>query len=386
MLLALVRSATAFTAPPSHSLASPLPLLHARARSTSSSNSARHASWPGLVASAASDGEGAEGAAVVYDGPDELVCALSADGSISAKAVTTTELVAETSRLQGLGGLACAALGRAVTCTILVADGIEPEEQFQVNFRGDGPLRGVLALCNGKLEARGYVGNPAVTLPPNAMGKFDVGAGVGKGTLQVVRTKNLPGEEFASPYTSFTEIKTGEVPEDINWYLADSEQREGALAAGVFVQGTDDGVDRNGKQLGGAKVLASGGWYVQLLPFADDAAVEQLQKNLAAMANRSPTTMIREGLSPEAVVNLLLDGLDPQILNRRYPPKLSESCPCCDARVYRTLRLLPQSEIDDIVEKNEEIEIKCEFCGKRYEMTPQQITDDRAKQKAAQED
>jgi len=51
----------------------------------------------------------------------------------------------------------------------------------------------VLAMSNGKLEARGYVGNPAVTLPPNAMGKFDVGAGVGKGSLQVVRTKHLPG-------------------------------------------------------------------------------------------------------------------------------------------------------------------------------------------------
>ena len=49
------------------------------------------------------------------------------------------------------------------------------------------------------LEARGYVGNPAVTLPPNARGKFDVGAGVGKGTLQVVRTKNLPGEEVCVP-------------------------------------------------------------------------------------------------------------------------------------------------------------------------------------------
>lgn len=36
---------------------------------------------------------------------------------------------------------------------------------------------------------RGYfdlqVGNPAVSLPPNSKGKFDVGAGVGKGTLQV---------------------------------------------------------------------------------------------------------------------------------------------------------------------------------------------------------
>ena len=157
------------------------------------------------ASAAAAENEGDEPPAPA--GEDELVTALSADGSISAKAIVTTNLVAETSRLQGLGGLAAAALGRAVTCSILVADGLKDEETFQVNFRGDGPLRGVLALSNGRLEARGYVGNPAVTLPPNALGKFDVGAGVGKGTLQVVRTKNLPGEEVSTPYTSMTEIK-----------------------------------------------------------------------------------------------------------------------------------------------------------------------------------
>lgn len=223
-----------------------------------------------------------------------LVSALSADGSISAKAVITTELVAETSRLQGLGGLAAAALGRALTCSILIADGLKEDETFQVNFQGDGPLRGVLAIANGKLEARGYVGNPAVTLPPNDKGKFDVGRGVGKGSLQVVRTKNLPGEEVSTPYTSITEIKTGEIPEDINWFLLDSEQKEGALAAGVFVQGTDPGPDRNGVCLDGAFVQAAGGWYVQLLPFADEAAVAQLQTNLEAISHRSPTQMIRE--------------------------------------------------------------------------------------------
>lgn len=338
-----------------------------------------------------------------------------------------------------------------------------------VNFRGDGPLRGVLALANGRLESRGYVGNPAVTLPPNALGKFDVGAGVGAGSLQVVRTKNLPGEEVSTPYTSITEIKTGEIPEDINWYLADSEQKEGALAAGVFVQGTDDGLDRNGQavrdaalaaappshpspphplmcgwkgcrdralitpscadavrtrrrasaaachrlshaltggrsqsplpvparpssvvlcradaaclcvplrplaQLGGAAVPAAGGWYVQLLPFADDAAVEQLQKNLAALSSRSPTQMIRDGLRGEEMVNLLLEGLGPQIMSRKRTPPLSQTCPCSEARVFRTLRLLPRSEVDDIVEKNEQIEVKCEFCGKLYKLTPDEI-------------
>ena len=60
-------------------------------------------------------------------------------------------------------------------------------------------------------------------------------------------------------------------------------------------------------------------------------------------------------------------------MTRRVPPSLAESCTCSDERVMRTLRLLPRSEIDDIMEKNEEIEIKCEFCGKRYEMTPAEI-------------
>jgi len=205
------------------------------------------------------------------------------------------------------------------------------------------------------------------------MGKFDVGAGVGKGSLQVVRTKNLPGEEVSTPYTSITEIKTGEIPEDINWFLLDSEQKEGALAAGVFVQGVDDGTDRNGDKLEAAAVRAAGGWYVQLLPFADDKSVERLQSNLEAIASRSPTTMVREGLGAEDVVNLLLDGLDPQVMTRRSVPGLAESCPCCDERVFRTLRLLPRSEVDDIMEKNEDIEIKCEFCGKRYNMSPAQI-------------
>ena len=83
--------------------------------------------------------------------------------------------------------------------------------------------------------------------------------------------------------------------------------------------------------------------------------------------------MIREGLGPEEILHLLLDGMDAQIMSRRVPPSLAESCACSEERVYRTLRLLPRSEVDDIMEKNEDIEVKCEFCGKRYSLTPEQI-------------
>ena len=40
----------------------------------------------------------------------------------------------------------------------------------------------------------------------------------------MLRTKQLPGETRPSQFSSITEIKTGEIPEDINAYLLESEQ------------------------------------------------------------------------------------------------------------------------------------------------------------------
>jgi len=297
-----------------------------------------------------------------------MVGAMSADGSISARAIVTTDLVSEASRLQGLGKVAAAALGRALTCSLLVAEGLEDDESFQVKFNGDGPLRGVLATANGKLESRGYVGNPNVTLPLNPLGKIDVGGGVGKGALQVVRTKQLPGETLPSQYSSITEIISGEIPEDINHYLLESEQREGGLAAGVFVKGSEQGSDG----VTSACVTAAGGWSVQLLPFAAEESVAQLQKNLQE-PNLSPTEMIRAGLGPAEMIERLLAGLDPQFSEARQPVGLAASCPCSEERVMRTLSLLPQSEIDDIIECQEVVEAKCEFCGTVYSKTAAEV-------------
>ena len=158
-----------------------------------------------------------------YEEGDYLISAISGDGSISVKAVVTTALVSEASKLQGLGGLAAAAVGRALTCTMLVSDGLKDEESFQVKFAGDGPLRGVFAVSNGRLESRGYVGNPAVTLPPNAKGKLDVGGGVGKGSLQVVRTKQLPGATTCAELVDATLVFKNTNGKAAEWWNAERE-------------------------------------------------------------------------------------------------------------------------------------------------------------------
>lgn len=324
-----------------------------------------------------------------------MLTAISADGSISAKAAVTTSLVSEATRLQNLGSLASAALGRALSCSLLVAEGLKDEEQFQVKFDGDGPLRGVFALSNGRLESRGYVGNPAVTLPTNARGKLDVGTGVGKGSMQVVRTKFLPGDDRPTQYSSITEIRTGEIPEDINYFLLESEQRQGAIAAGVFVQGNegadseaeatkdsangdktltnDDRSSTSPSVQGTLQVIAAGGWYVQLLPFAAEESIVQLEANIAAMQARSPTKLVREGIGARGMLELLLKDLQPQYADVRAVPGIAASCPCSEERVFRTLRLLPADEMQAIKENNDVVEVKCEFCGTVYRLTPSEI-------------
>mmetsp|Transcript_10443 Transcript_10443/g.25134 ORF Transcript_10443/g.25134 Transcript_10443/m.25134 type:complete len:363 (-) Transcript_10443:322-1410(-) len=296
---------------------------------------------------------------------DEFLSCISADGSISAKAVLATDLVRTVTSRQGCLPLASAALGRALMCSMLCADGMKGEESMQLRFNGDGPLRGVLAICDGELRAKGYVGNPKVNIAPKPNGKIDVGAGVGSGQLYVVRTKQLPGEEYPSVYNSITELQSGEVAEDVNFWLADSEQKQGALAAGVFVGG--EGVEGAND---GSCVTAAAGWHVHLLPFADAGAVEQLEKNLAAIADLSPTKMVQQGWKPRDMLNALLDGMDPEFFDSRVP-QLADCC--SDERAWRTLALLPKDEVRQILDDNEKVEIRCEFCTTKRVIEPDAI-------------
>jgi len=285
---------------------------------------------------------------------DVLVRAISKDGYVSAKVTDTTNAVAEICELQQCKRLAATALGRCLTSCVLIADGIEKEETFQVRFEGDGPLRGVLGISNGNLQMRGYVGNPQLDLP-----EASVGTAVGKGQLKIVRLKNLPGEERASPFSSIVAIETGEIAEDINSYVATSEQREGALGAGVAFF---DNIE-------GGAVACSTGWRVELLPGAPDQVAQHLLRNVQAFLGLglSSTDMRLRGETCEDIALRLLDGMEPEILESDARPTFF--CQCSNERVYRTLALLPRDEIRQIIAQNEKIEARCEFCAKLYSMT-----------------
>lgn len=83
-----------------------------------------------------------------------------------------------------------------------------------------------------------------------------------------------------------------------------------------------------------------------------------------------PTNLLQTGVDPYEIAEIILDGLGMQPLQQIEPKFV---CKCSTDRLVRALRLLSPEEVDEILEKEEKIEARCDFCGKVYRMTPEDV-------------
>ncbi|HYX40062.1 MAG TPA: Hsp33 family molecular chaperone HslO, partial [Pyrinomonadaceae bacterium] len=116
---------------------------------------------------------------------DTLVRATAADGAVRCMAAVTTNLVAEAARRHETSPTVAAALGRALTGTLLLGAGLKELDRLTVQIVCDGPVGRITTEANARGEVRGYVRHPEANPPLNARGKFDVRAVIGQGMLYV---------------------------------------------------------------------------------------------------------------------------------------------------------------------------------------------------------
>jgi molecular chaperone Hsp33 len=281
---------------------------------------------------------------------DELVRTVSGDGGVAVRVLDATRLVADAARRHRTAPTASAALGRALMGAVLLAAGSKTEETVQLSFRGDGPLRSVTAIATSEGRARGFVGNPDTHVPPRG-DKLDVGRAVGKGILAVVRS----APAWREPYRGIVPLASGEIAEDIAQYLRDSEQVSAAVALGVLVASNGD-------------VAAAGGFLVQVLPGAAESVVATLEQNVLALP--TPTAMLRAGLLADDVVDRLTAGLGSRSRQRSEP---AFACGCGRERALRTVILLGRDEVRELIARNEDVEVRCEFCAERYLLASDEV-------------
>lgn len=270
---------------------------------------------------------------------------ISDNGGIVFYGVDSTEIVREMERLHKTSAVTTAALGRLLTAASMMGIMLKStRDSITLQIRGGGPAGRLMAVSDGTGNVKGYVENPVIEIAPRADGHLDAGAAVGRdGTLDVIRDMGL-----REPYIGQVRLTSGEIAEDITAYFAISEQVPTVCALGVLVNPD-------------LTVRCAGGFIVQLLPGATDAEITHLEKNIQAMP--SVTAMLDEGKSVRDMLELALDGFQPDILDSYH---VTYRCDCSEERVRRTLRSLGRTEVERLCAEDPTAEVDCQFCNKKY--------------------
>lgn len=282
---------------------------------------------------------------------DHIARAVTADGFIRADAITSRDLTERARQIHTCLPLATAALGRTLAAaSIMGSQCKDPEDSVTIQVKGDGPLGTIIAVSDGEGNVRGYLQDPHADLPLKADRKLDVGRGVGKGQLVVIRDLGLK-----EPYIGMVELKSGEIAEDMAAYFAESDQIPSACALGVLVD-TDQ------------SVRAAGGFIIQLMPGAGEDVAERLEQ---AVRSAGPVTkLLDEGMSPSDILFKVLDGFEPEIISE-IP--VEYRCYCSAQRVERALVSMGKEELYKLSDEQDSFEATCQFCDRQYYFTSSQL-------------
>ncbi|MCR4842287.1 MAG: Hsp33 family molecular chaperone HslO [Eubacterium sp.] len=278
---------------------------------------------------------------------DYIVRATAAGGQIRAFAATTKDMAEKARSTHDTSPVVTAALGRLMTGSAMMGVMMKGENDLlTVKVSGDGPAGALTVTADARGNVKGTVDVPQAMVPARADHKLDVGGVVGRGFMQVIKDLGLK-----EPYVSQVALQTGEIGDDFTYYFASSEQVPSAVGLGVLMNKENT-------------VRRSGGFIVQLMPFASEETISALEENIKNIA--SVTVLLEEGLSPEQLLDEVLKGFDIEINDTVQTQFL---CDCNRERFYKGICALPKSDIKEMVDDGEPIEVKCHFCGKKYEFS-----------------
>ena len=279
---------------------------------------------------------------------DYLVKSIINDGMFRAMAVRTTNLVSEAQKDHDTWSASTAALGRSLTAGLLLSTAVlKGDEKLTVKINGGGPVGSIVVDGDADGHVKGYIKNPHVSLPLKADHHIDVGQAVGnKGVLAVTKDMGI-----GDPFTGQVGLVSGEIGDDFTYYLAQSEQIPSAVGVSVFVNPDET-------------VGVAGGFMIQVLPGADDDAIDKLQKRLKEIPLISE--MLRDNKTPEDILNTIFAGDKVKILEKM---DVAFECDCSKERFTKSLIALPKKDIEGMIAENNGAEAVCQFCGKKYQFS-----------------
>jgi molecular chaperone Hsp33 len=282
---------------------------------------------------------------------DYIIRASAADNQVRAFAATTKELVEHARSIHGTSPVATAALGRLLTAGAMMGSMMKGDKDIlTLQIKGNGPIQGLTVTANSKGTVKGYVYNPEVLIHANEKGKLDVGGALGEGILSVIEDIGLK-----EPYVGQTHLVSGEIAEDIASYYATSQQVPSVVALGVLMNKENT-------------VRRAGGFIIQLMPFAEEALIDRLEKKVSEI--NSITKLLDQDMTPEMILEHILGEFGLDIMDKL--PTTFE-CNCTKERVEKAIVSIGNKDIQEMIEDNEPIEVNCHFCNTHYHFSVDEL-------------
>ncbi|MCF7814410.1 MAG: Hsp33 family molecular chaperone HslO [Candidatus Cloacimonetes bacterium] len=284
---------------------------------------------------------------------DKILRGITKNKYIRFFAVNSTETVKIAFELHNLSITNAVLLGRLLSAALMLGIDLKSrQDSLTIKIDGDGPVGKALVTANKIGNVKGYINNPQTELPLNPQtNSIDVAAAIGNGMLTIIKDLNMK-----NPYMGQVELKYGTIAKDLTYYFAASEQIPSSIGLGVLIE--PDGTIRQ-----------AGGFMVQLMPETPEEVISQLEENLAKFPNL--TDVMDMGFSIEKIISdFILKGFDPIFLEEM---DANYKCDCSSKKFEKGLKLLSKKELQEAIEKNEELNVHCHFCNKDYKFGKDKI-------------
>ena len=287
---------------------------------------------------------------------DKLIHGTAANDTVRVVAAVGTKTVEEVVSRHALSPTATAALGRTLIGVALLGATQKDFDRLTIKLESDGPIGGIVAEARPTGALRGYVKNGLAELPANGSGKFDVGGAVGSGTFFVIRESGFDVGLHNAPYVGSVPIQTGEIGDDLAFYLAKSEQIPSAVLLGVLLKNTEP------------FVAAAGGVLVQMLPGANEHIITMIEDTIAHAPHL--TSVIGDGAGPEELAELVLGEIEFKKLGER---EIRFECTCSQEKALTMIEALGVGDVRSMLEEDKGASMACGFCGANYTVSEAEL-------------
>lgn len=275
---------------------------------------------------------------------DKLIKTISASGAFRAYVLDCTETVRYAQERHHTLSSSTVALGRTLIANQILAANQKGDSKVTVKVIGDSSFGHIISVADTKGHVKGYIQNPGVDIKKTATGEVLVGPFMGNGHFVTITDYGT-----GNPYTSTTPLITGEIGEDLAYYLTESEQTPSAVGLNVLLDQED-------------KVKGAGGFMLQVLPGASDEEISRYEKRIQEMPAISTL------LASENHIDALLAAIyGEEPYKRLAEEQLSFQCDCSRERFESALMSLPKADLLAMLNEDKGAEIVCQFCGTKYQ-------------------